>query len=317
MFIVLNLLFGSDPVNAIVALGGVLTLDADRVVGDVSCKTLSFHQEKGPGLRLLVDPESKLLRAIDLVYDPKDLFENKPGQDEISIDRLGWLAGPIATGDIPAKTFAFEPPGGFTKVESVAQAAGLSDKSPVEGLVGKPAPDFTLSVFDGPGKIKTLSKADLAGKVVLIDFWATWCEPCLMELPEIQKLVEVLARDKKNVLIIALSQDDEPSEIGELRKRIEKTLAENKITLTGTPVGLVGFDPSHSAHNAFHVDGLPTTVLIDAKGVVQAAHIGIPRGDVAEVGRMLRKEIDTLLEGKPLTPAPEEAAATGKPEPAR
>jgi thiol-disulfide isomerase/thioredoxin len=56
--------------------------------------------------------------------------------------------------------------------------------------VGKPAPDFSLTLLDGPGKVKTITKAELAGKVVLIDFWATWCGPCLMELPEIQKLIE-------------------------------------------------------------------------------------------------------------------------------
>ena len=42
-------------------------------------------------------------------------------------------------------------------------------------LLGKPAPEFTLTVLDGPGKTRTITKAELAGKVVVIDFWATWC----------------------------------------------------------------------------------------------------------------------------------------------
>ena len=69
-----------------------------------------------------------------------------------------------------------------------------------------------------------MTKADLAGKVVMIDFWATWCGPCLMELPEVQKMVEAYAKDKKDVVIVALSQDSKPSELAEVRKLIEKTL---------------------------------------------------------------------------------------------
>ena len=98
--------------------------------------------------------------------------------------------------------------------------------------LGKPAPDFTLTLLDGPGKTRTVTKADLAGKVVLIDFWATWCGPCLMELPEIQKLVEHYKDAKKEVVIVALSQDDDPKEISEIRTLVEKTLAEKKIKLT-------------------------------------------------------------------------------------
>jgi thiol-disulfide isomerase/thioredoxin len=187
-------------------------------------------------------------------------------------------------------------------VESLAAAAEQAEKYPVKELVGKPAPNFTLTVLDGAGKTRTLSKEDLAGKVVMIDFWATWCGPCLMELPEVQKLIEAYARDKKEVRIIALSQDERPQELAEVRKLVEQTLDERKLKLTGTPVGLVGLDPSKSVGDAFQVSAYPTVVLIDAKGVIQAAHVGIPNGEVDEVGPVLGKAIDTLLAGKPLAP---------------
>lgn len=318
MFILLNLLVGTDPAKTIGELGGTLTIGADREAGGTNCKALVIDQEKGPDIRMLVDPETRLLKGVDLVFDPKDLAE-KGLQGKVSIDRLGWTAGTIATKGMPADAFAYEPAQGFSKVESFAQggAAGAGEpKSPVDELVGKPAPDFTLTVLDGAGKTKTLSKGDLAGKVVMIDFWATWCGPCLMELPEVQKLVESYAKDKKDVLIVALSQDDKPSELAEVRKLVEKTLDDKKIKLTGTPVGLVGLDPSHSVGDAFLVNAYPTVVLLDAKGVVQAAHVGIPNGQLDEVGRTLGKAIDTLLEGKPLAPKAEEAAA-GDPARAR
>jgi thiol-disulfide isomerase/thioredoxin len=307
MYILLNMLVGDDPSGRVAALGGKPVLDPDGKVDGTTCKALRLDQPQGPDIRLMIDPETKLLRAIDLVFDPKELAE-KGLQEKVSIDRFGWAAGTITTKDLPAETFAYTPPQGFAKVDSLAQAE-QAEKYPVNELVGKPAPSFTLTVLDGPGKTRTLAKGDLAGKVVMLDFWATWCGPCLMELPEVQKLIETYAKSKKDVLIVALSQDDDPKELAEVRKLVEKTLEEKKIKLTGTPVGLVGLDPSHSVGEAFQVNAYPTVVLLDAQGVVQAAHVGIPGGEVESVGRVLSKSIDTLLEGKPLAPKAEEAAA--------
>jgi thiol-disulfide isomerase/thioredoxin len=311
MYILLNMLFGDDPARAVAGLGGKPVLDPDGKVDGTTCKALRLDQPQGPDIRLMIDPETRLLRAIDLVFDPAELAE-KGLKEKVSIERFGWAAGTIATKDLPASTFAYKAPEGFAKVDSLAEAE-QTEKYPVNELVGKPAPNFTLTVLDGPGKTRTLAKSDLAGKVVMIDFWATWCGPCLMELPEVAKLVESYASSKKDVRIIALSQDDEPKELADVRKLVEKTLDDKKIKLTGTPVGLVGLDPSRSVGEAFQVNAYPTVVLIDAQGVVQAAHVGIPNGEVDGVARVLGKSIDTLLEGKPLAPKAEEAAA-GDPE---
>src|SRR4029079_13149669 len=123
----------------------------------------------------------------------------------------------------------------------------------VTELVGKPAPDFTLTVLDGAGKTRTVSRADLAGKVVLIDFWATWCPPCREELPEIQKLVE-LYKDHKDVLIVALSQDTRPQDLAEVRKLVETTLDELKVESAVDPVGKVALDPSGTIGEAFNIE---------------------------------------------------------------
>jgi thiol-disulfide isomerase/thioredoxin len=306
MFVLLNLLMGRDPVKSISEAGGVLSLEGDRMVDGVSCKVLRCQPDQAAGLRLLIDPQTKLLHAIDLVYDPTELVQ-KGIQDQVSVDRLGWKAGSVATKDLPADTFAFEPPKGFTKGESIARALGLDKKSPAEEFIGKPSPNFTLNVLDGPGKTRTITRDEMAGKVVAINFWATWCEPCLIELPEIQKVIENYAREKKDVLIVALNQDDEPSDLVDLRSRVERVLEENKIKLIGTPVGLLGLDPSLTVHDAFKIDGLPTTILIDAKGIVQEVHVGVPKENPGEVSSLLSKSIDALLEGKSLAPAAGEA----------
>ncbi len=309
MLVLANLLVGDDPVKVIEGLGESLKAEDDREAGGVPCRALLIDREPGsPDIRLLVDPKTKLLRAIDFVIDPRDLQKGPDGAP-VKIDKLGWDSGTVTTAAPPGSAFAYKAPEGFTKVESFARAAGgAEEKNPVEGLVGLPAPDFTLTLLDGPGKTRTVSKGDLAGKVVMIDFWATWCGPCMAELPEVQKMIESYAKDKKDVLIVALSQDKEPAEPAEVRKLIEKTLDEKKIVLTGTPVGQVGLDPSGSVGDAFKVEAIPTVVILDGKGVVQSAHVGYS----PEVRDTLTKDIDALLAGKALAkPRPAEAAAKG------
>jgi hypothetical protein len=69
----------------------------------------------------------------------------------------------------------------------------------------------------------------------------------VVELPEIQKLIETYAHLKKDLVVIALSQDDHPSELSELRSLVDKKLSEKSIKLMNGSVGLVGLDPSRSA----------------------------------------------------------------------
>ena len=301
MVILLNLLVGGEPARAVLDLGDTLSIEKDRDLDGKSCRVLKVGTEKGttPAFLLLVDPETKLLRSIDLAFDPKGFQDSLPAGRKAVPDVYRWTAGKVSTQPPADAVFAFEPLKGFTEVDDLGKnepAEDAEQKFKVHELIGKPAPGFTLTVLDGEGKTKTVSRADLAGKVVMIDFWATWCGPCLVELPEVQKLIESYGKAKKGVVIVALSQDNDPKEPAEVRKLIESTLAKKKIDLTSTPVGKVALDPSNSVGEAFHVEGYPTVVLIDPKGVVRSAHVGFS----PEVGTVLTREIDALLEGKSL-----------------
>jgi thiol-disulfide isomerase/thioredoxin len=300
MTVLANLLVGDDPAKALRDLGTTFTLGKDREIDGKSCRVLKISGENSPTILLEIDPDTKLLRAIDVEIDPKVLADSFPGGQKVRIDTFRWTAGTTSTKAVGDTAFRFEPPNDFTKAESLVAAGKPGDdaggKFKVNELVGKPAPDFTLTILDGKGKIRTVSKAELAGKVVLLDFWATWCGPCLEELPEIQKLIETYSKDGKDVLVAAVSQDSDPKDPLEVRKLVESTLEKHKITLAGDPVGKVAIDPSNAVGEAFQVEGYPTLVLVDAKGIVQSAHVGFS----PDVGKVLAGEIDALLGGKPL-----------------
>jgi hypothetical protein len=198
MSVFLSLLTGTNPDVLVDQMGGSIQRAPATAGGKSDDSAVLINLAEGPDLLLKVDPSTKLLSAIELKIDPKELARSAPPGQTLSIEQFGWTAGTVSTQPIKDQAFAFVPPKGFTHVESLKDqpGAGPAPKHAIEEKIGKPAPEFSLTLLEGPGKTRTVTKAELAGKVVLIDFWATWCKPCLSELPEIQKLIESYAASK-------------------------------------------------------------------------------------------------------------------------
>jgi len=176
------------------------------------------------------------------------------------------------------KTFVFQPPKGARKVDNLFEGPDGGDEERRSPLLGEPAPDVDLKLLE-KGEFRLKDHRD--AHVVMLDFWATWCGPCVRELPI---LAEVAASYKdKGVVFCAVNQAEEPDDI-------RKFLKENKLDFT------VALDPKGALGEAYHAEAIPLLVLIDKKGVVQSVHVGYS----ATIKTTLQKELDALLAGKEL-----------------
>jgi thiol-disulfide isomerase/thioredoxin len=287
----LTLLLDDNAVPRI--LEDVASLHLEPQPVDAGLTALRIEAPARPSTRIIIDPQTKLIRRIERAISAESLTEASPASASLASYTLTWNSGPISTDPPPAETTTFTPPDGFKPVV-IAQAKPPAAEE-AHPLVGKPAPDFELTLLNGPDHTEKVTRTALAGKVVILDFWATWCGPCREELPEIQSLVERLARTHAGkVVVIALSQDREPDDGSSVRDLVEGTLKELEVDLASkAPTARVGLDPTQTVGDAFGVQGIPTLVVLDQNGQVQAVHVGYKEG-IADV---LQEEVETLLTG--------------------
>jgi thiol-disulfide isomerase/thioredoxin len=134
-----------------------------------------------------------------------------------------------------------------------------------------PAPPFS---FQDP-KLKSFGLSDFKGRLVLVNFWATWCGPCIREMPTLLNLQKKLGG--KDFQVIALSEDRKGWPV------ITPFLTENN--LTDLPVF---YDPRGKASRALGVKGLPTTILFDRSGRELGRLAGVAEWDADEVLALIR-----------------------------
>lgn len=134
---------------------------------------------------------------------------------------------------------------------------------------GTAAPSFRLTSLDGT----VVASQDFAGKVLLVNFWATWCGPCKEEMPALARLSRQL--DPQRARLVTITTDLQ-------REGIAQFFSELNVQLP------VLFDEDHDVSRAFMVRGLPTTVVIDPTGTVVARAVGSRAWDSAQALAMLR-----------------------------
>ena len=137
------------------------------------------------------------------------------------------------------------------------------------------APPFAIDTLDG----QHISMDDLAGKVVLIDFWATWCGPCREEMPSIQALYDEFSHEP-DFVVLAVSEDSAG------RGAVDSYVHGNAFRFD------VLLDPQNLVGDAYDVSGIPETFIIDRTGRIVAHHVGPYDWSKAEMRQALRELID-------------------------
>jgi peroxiredoxin len=138
-------------------------------------------------------------------------------------------------------------------------------------LSGEPAPEFSLAARGG----NPTSLSSYAGQVVLLDFWATWCQPCRASFPEYQAIAD---RYASRVAVLAISEDEDES-------GIDAFAAEAGVRFP------IVWDGDKALAQSYRLGSMPTLFIIDKNGLIRFVHAGFRPGDQHPISAA----IDSLL----------------------
>jgi len=150
-------------------------------------------------------------------------------------------------------------------VATALMAAGC-DRGSHPSEIGKPAPDFTVA--DGTSSIHL---ASYRGQIVLLNFWASWCEPCILELPSLKEF----HREHPEYPILAVSID-------ESQEAYKQFLVRRNVNFTTV------WDPRQTASTKYGTTGWPETFVIDRQGKIRRRFIGRTDWTDPEILRFLK-----------------------------
>jgi cytochrome c biogenesis protein CcmG, thiol:disulfide interchange protein DsbE len=143
----------------------------------------------------------------------------------------------------------------------LAAGLGLNPREVPSPLIGKPAPPFELPLLEAPEK--TFTQKEMLGKVWILNVWASWCPPCLVEHPVISELA-------KSEAVVGLNYKDAREDALPWLKR------------NGNPYRLSVADPAGRIAIDYGVYGVPETYVIDQRGVIRYKHVGPVSPEVAQ-----------------------------------
>ncbi len=135
---------------------------------------------------------------------------------------------------------------------------------------GARAPEIGLRDLNG----HDVNLAGLRGQVIVVDFWASWCAPCADEMPVLERLYGEL--HDQGFTVVGVSQDANASNIRTFLRRVHVTFP-------------IVHDDAHAVAGRYHPDHMPTSYVVDRRGIVRYVHGGFRRSDAAALEREVRE----------------------------
>jgi thiol-disulfide isomerase/thioredoxin len=142
--------------------------------------------------------------------------------------------------------------------------------------VAHAAPPSLAPAIDLPTDDGRIKPADLAGKVVYVDFFASWCGPCKVSFPWLKAMQEQYA--DKGLVILAVNVDKDRADALHFTARF-------------SPTFLVGYDPKGKVAEAFHVEGMPSSFLVSPNGTILYSHVGFDMKDAPKIQAQIEKAL--------------------------
>jgi thiol-disulfide isomerase/thioredoxin len=243
-------------------------------IGDVPCDRCRFFRDNSHWDIWIASGDEPVVHQVvpDMSQEVKNDPSLKGSKLDFKVAFSDWNVAPQFTDS----DFAFTPPADSEQVDSLFRKR----QAPHE-LLGKAAPTFQTVDPDG----KTIDLSTHLGKnVIMLDFWATWCGPCIMAMPQLEAVGKKFADQGLVFYSVDLGEDTET---------VKQFLATNELHLS------VAMDPDGKIGAAYNVEGIPQTVLIGKDGTVQVVHVGFNDA----LGEVVTTQIEALLAGKNLAAA--------------
>jgi peroxiredoxin len=158
-------------------------------------------------------------------------------------------------------------------VLSIMSLAATDEENSTLTKVGDAVPQFTIQTIDG----QTLTPQSLKGKVVLINFFATWCGPCNEEMPHLQKVSQEIT-DKRFVMV-SVGREHQPDEV-------KKFAQDKKLSFS------FAADPKRDVYKLFATQFIPRNYVIDSNGKIVFQSVGFTEEELGRMTQAIKKSLE-------------------------